>query len=393
MITRRDFLAGSVPLGLAAAPSRALRSAARGSRRQQHRRQQPPPVTPVFTAIRRNVGFFTGRGGTIGYLIDPAASSSSTASSRRGQALSRRAERAVEEPRDRPADQHASSRRPHARQHGLQAVGEEGRRAREGGRAHEDPAGPRRRRRRSSCSRPRRSPTPGGSRSATSGCRRSTTAAAHTSGDAVITFERANVAHMGDLMFNQRHPVVDQPAGAIAQELDHGAREDRGRSRQRHDLHLRPRGPNQPVTGSRADLMVFRDYLTALLAFVQGEIKAGKTQRSDHRDPDASAGLRLTRQPRTTSARGRVRRAVRRSTTARRTRAAMRSSPSSARMSCTWATSCSTAGSPWSTSRRARSSRTGSSCSRRPPPRTTTTRSTSSATAGRISRSPAAAPI
>jgi hypothetical protein len=31
----------------------------------------PPAVTPVFTAIRRNVGFFTGRGGTIGYLLAP----------------------------------------------------------------------------------------------------------------------------------------------------------------------------------------------------------------------------------------------------------------------------------------------------------------------------------
>ncbi|MDZ4675551.1 MAG: hypothetical protein SGI84_13945, partial [Gemmatimonadota bacterium] len=38
---------------------------------------------------------------------------------------------------------------------------------------------------------------------------------AHTSGDVVITFERANVAHMGDLMFHQRHPVVDRAAGAL----------------------------------------------------------------------------------------------------------------------------------------------------------------------------------
>src|SRR4030095_1621752 len=37
-------------------------------------------------------------------------------------------------------------------------------------------------------------------------------------------------------------------------------------------------GTNQPVTGSKADLMVFRDFLTALLTFVQGEIKSGKTK-------------------------------------------------------------------------------------------------------------------
>src|SRR4029078_9052180 len=38
---------------------------------------------------------------------------------------------------------------------------------------------------------------------------------AHTSGDVVVTFERANVAHMGDLMFNQRHPVVASAAGRV----------------------------------------------------------------------------------------------------------------------------------------------------------------------------------
>ena len=37
---------------------------------------------------------------------------------------------------------------------------------------------------------------------------------AHTGGDAVIRFEKANVAHMGDLMFNRAHPVIDRPNGA-----------------------------------------------------------------------------------------------------------------------------------------------------------------------------------
>src|SRR5262245_49862658 len=33
--------------------------------------QQPAPVTPVFKEIRRHVGFWTARGGTIGWLINP----------------------------------------------------------------------------------------------------------------------------------------------------------------------------------------------------------------------------------------------------------------------------------------------------------------------------------
>ena len=36
----------------------------------------------------------------------------------------------------------------------------------------------------------------------------------HTSGDAVIFFEKANVIHAGDLLFRRVHPRVDGPAGA-----------------------------------------------------------------------------------------------------------------------------------------------------------------------------------
>jgi cyclase len=37
---------------------------------------------------------------------------------------------------------------------------------------------------------------------------------AHTGGDAVVIFEKANVVHMGDLVFNRIYPVVDRPGGA-----------------------------------------------------------------------------------------------------------------------------------------------------------------------------------
>jgi len=36
----------------------------------------------------------------------------------------------------------------------------------------------------------------------------------HTGGDAVFHFQRANVMHMGDLLFNRAHPNIDRPAGA-----------------------------------------------------------------------------------------------------------------------------------------------------------------------------------
>jgi glyoxylase-like metal-dependent hydrolase (beta-lactamase superfamily II) len=39
----------------------------------------------------------------------------------------------------------------------------------------------------------------------------------HTGGDAIIHFRRANVVHMGDLLFHERHPRIDRPAGASIQ--------------------------------------------------------------------------------------------------------------------------------------------------------------------------------
>jgi glyoxylase-like metal-dependent hydrolase (beta-lactamase superfamily II) len=39
----------------------------------------------------------------------------------------------------------------------------------------------------------------------------------HTGGDAILHFERAQVVHMGDLLFHERHPFVDRPAGASIQ--------------------------------------------------------------------------------------------------------------------------------------------------------------------------------
>ena len=34
-----------------------------------------------------------------------------------------------------------------------------------------------------------------------------------TGGDSTVTFRRANVVHLGDLVFNRRMPVTDRPGG------------------------------------------------------------------------------------------------------------------------------------------------------------------------------------
>ena len=101
---------------------------------------------------------------------------------------------------------------------------------------------------------------------------------AHTGGDVVIHFERANVAHMGDLMFNRAHPVIDRANGAsianwttvlnkVAAELPADTLYIFGHA-----------GPKFEVTGSRADLGRHASYLTALLQYVGEQVKAGKTR-------------------------------------------------------------------------------------------------------------------
>ena len=100
--------------------------------------------------------------------------------------------------------------------------------------------------------------------------------AAHTLGDAVITFEKANVVHIGDLVFNRRHAVIDRPGGANIAHwmvvLDGVARD--------HDAGtifiFGHTNPKFPATGNLADLQYQREYLGALLEFVRGQIAAGK---------------------------------------------------------------------------------------------------------------------
>lgn len=101
---------------------------------------------------------------------------------------------------------------------------------------------------------------------------------AHTSGDAVITFERANVVHMGDLAFHRRHPVVDRAAGASMRNWTR-VLEQVVNAHAADTLYIFGHaGQGLPVTGSSAELLQFRDYLAAVLAFVEQHVAAGRSR-------------------------------------------------------------------------------------------------------------------
>jgi cyclase len=100
----------------------------------------------------------------------------------------------------------------------------------------------------------------------------------HTSGDVVISFEAANVVHMGDLVFNRFHPFIDRPAGAsIANWITALDRVPREHSADTIYIFGHAKDGFAP-TGSRADLARFRDYLTAVLDYTRKQIAAGKSR-------------------------------------------------------------------------------------------------------------------
>ena len=99
---------------------------------------------------------------------------------------------------------------------------------------------------------------------------------AHTGGDIVITFENANVTHMGDLMSYLRHPRADRPAGASVVnwvKVLETTVKDRSSDTVFIFGHAKA---GERVTGPGKDLLGLRDYLTAMLEFTRKAIASGR---------------------------------------------------------------------------------------------------------------------
>ncbi|HEX6191328.1 MAG TPA: MBL fold metallo-hydrolase [Chitinophagaceae bacterium] len=102
--------------------------------------------------------------------------------------------------------------------------------------------------------------------------------AGHTNGDSLVHFEHANIVHMGDLLFNRRHPYVDRGAGANIKNwislLDKATT-----TFDKKTLYVYGHSANGfDITGSSDDLKKFGDYLGRVLKFAEDEIKSGKTK-------------------------------------------------------------------------------------------------------------------
>jgi cyclase len=101
---------------------------------------------------------------------------------------------------------------------------------------------------------------------------------AHTGGDIVVHFERANVVHVGDLVFNRLYPFIDRLGGSLIrgwiETLETIARTYPADAR-----YIFGHGhPRFGVVGDRGDLLVMRDYLAGLLDFVAAARRAGRAR-------------------------------------------------------------------------------------------------------------------
>jgi len=237
--------------------------------------RQAQQAQPVFTAIRRNVGFFTMRGGTIGYLVSPDAVAvvDSQYPAEAQVLLAGLAERSGGRAVDLLINTH------HHADHTAGNVSFRGKVGKVVAHVKAD----------------EHMRQPPGGQPPTDQLYPDTTftdaweadvgdehvvarhyGRAHTSGDATITFERANVVHMGDLMFHRRHPVVDRAAGATMRGwmtvLDR-ALADHAKDTIYIFGHA---NAGLPVIGTWTDLTRFHDYLGAVLAFVESHVQAGR---------------------------------------------------------------------------------------------------------------------
>ena len=102
--------------------------------------------------------------------------------------------------------------------------------------------------------------------------------AGHTNGDSLVHFQHSNIVHMGDLVFNRRHPFIDKSAGAdisnwiklldkVTTTFDPKTQYVCGHAAEGFDITIKA-----------DDLKAFGDYLGNVLKFVGDEIKAGKTK-------------------------------------------------------------------------------------------------------------------
>jgi len=238
---------------------------------------QQPPTVPKFEDVRRNVGVFTARGGTMGYLVTPDAvvvvdsqfadtapmflEGMKSRTSRKFDLLINSHHHPDHTGGNKVLQPNVGKIVAHANVPGLQRKQAAAQKS-EANQAYADTTFEK-------------------DWKTTVG--KETVSAryygpAHTGGDIVIFFENANVAHMGDLMSFLRNPRADRPAGASIVNwitvLENTVK-DHGNDTVYIFGHSKV---GERVTGSSKDLLGLRNYLTAMADFTRKAVASGRSK-------------------------------------------------------------------------------------------------------------------
>jgi glyoxylase-like metal-dependent hydrolase (beta-lactamase superfamily II) len=270
--TRRDFVRTSV-LAVPAAAIPAGAGAQQGS--APGAPAAPPPAPAVFTPLRRNVGIFHQRGGTIGWLLSGDGllvvdSQFADTAPNLLSGLEKRSPRAIDVLINSHHHPDHTGGNGVLRPVATQIVAHE--RSKENQRAAAE---------RSKAQVTLPDVTFADTWSVTLGdetVRARHWGPAHTGGDASIHFEQANIVHLGDLLNNRGYPNVDAPAGASV----HGwirVLEQMAPAYPADALYVYGHAEaGHPFIGTRADLLYQRDYLSAVVDYAARARKEGRTR-------------------------------------------------------------------------------------------------------------------
>jgi glyoxylase-like metal-dependent hydrolase (beta-lactamase superfamily II) len=263
---RRDFVKTSA---LAAAAS----VVAKGAGAQQPA-AAPPPAPAVFTPLRRNVGIFNQRGGTIGWLINNDGvlvvdSQFADTAPNLLAGLKQRTPRQIDvliNSHHHPDHTGGNGVLRSAKQIVAHARSLENQRA-QAERAKTETTLP-----------DLTFPETWSVKLGDETVRARHWGPAHTGGDASIHFEQANIVHLGDLLNNRGYPNVDAPAGASV----HGwilVLEKMAPAYPADALYVYGHAEaGHPFIGTRPDLLYQRDYFTAVIEMAQRARKEGRAR-------------------------------------------------------------------------------------------------------------------
>jgi cyclase len=98
--------------------------------------------------------------------------------------------------------------------------------------------------------------------------------AAHTDGDAIVHFRRADVIHMGDVHFNAMYPFIDASSGGTPEGVIACA--DRALALATDRTRIIP---GHGALASKGDLKAYRDMLATVVERVKLQLAAGKTSK------------------------------------------------------------------------------------------------------------------